>query len=76
MKTTILIAVLLLTGCDEIRPITNDQCLRAKLFTQCLTAVPSDRTEVGNWNDAVGACDAISYRQSVRQADVIPRGCR
>ena len=79
MKTTILIAVLLLTGCDMAPATDYDQCSRNTVFMACLAALPTGPATVGesgDWEGVVSECAAAARDQSIRDLRVIPRGCR
>ena len=57
---------------------SNDQCLRAKLFEQCLKALPAgpQATKYNDWDEVVHQCELASYRHSFRKMRYIKQECR
>ena len=83
MKATIIICTVLLAGCgrlpaEEHSSIT-DQCLRAQLFQQCLTALPQGPVSTHNsndWDEVVDSCNRYSYSAAQRAPEYITPECR
>lgn len=83
MKSIYLIVVVILTsvGCGDggvtDMPFT-DQCLRAKLFKECLAAVPKgpESTVYNDWAEVVDECARAATYQSYRRVSQIPMECR
>ena len=69
-KALILIAALLLGGCEQVIPEKwePDQELRAKLFASCMKSLPAgpQETKYNDWDEVVNACNEVSYLQSLR----------
>ena len=57
---------------------SNDQCLRAKLFEQCLNALPAgpQSTKYNDWDEVVNQCEIAAYRHSFRKMRYIKEECR
>lgn len=57
---------------------SNDQCLRAKLFEQCLKALPAgpQATKYNDWDEVVAKCEVAAYRHSFRKMKHIKEECR
>jgi hypothetical protein len=55
----------------------HDQCLRARLFQECLARVPVGPTApvTNDWAELVAECESAAYYQSYRHPDAIPPGC-
>lgn len=70
--------VLGMAGCDLPEQTTNNQCLRAEIFKQCLAQIPEgpERTVYNDWAEVVDACESAAYYQSLRKISQIPKGCR
>lgn len=77
-------AVLFLTGCgvpDGIEAPGNsteaDQCLRRRIFMECLGALPAgpQETKYNDWDEVVKACESAAYYQSLRPKSLIEKGC-
>jgi hypothetical protein len=75
----IITALLLLTGCDS--PISSNgpnQCMRQKLFKECLELLPIGPRTVSNsndWDEVVSECGSQAYYQSLRRRDQIDVKC-
>lgn len=68
-----------IAGCDDTLPSTAaDQCLRHKLFLECLAAVPAGPTkaEYNDWAEIVSECSSHAYYASLRRAALIKPECR
>ncbi len=63
---------------DKEETTSNDQCLRARLFEQCLKALPAgpEATKYNDWDEVVAACESAAYYQSLRAASTIKPECR
>jgi len=75
----IIILLILCSGCDDFIDATMpDQCLRRKIFLECMNAVPKGpETVVDNdWADVVDECQSASYYQSLRRRSTIEPKCR
>lgn len=63
------VAMIGLAGCEEpVYPkYANDQAVRARLFKECLAALPAGPvvTKYNDWDEVVNSCDSSAYRQSV-----------
>lgn len=83
MKMTMTLAALLLAGCGK-EPLVDqhvyDQCLRAKLFQECLAAVPSGPSHVAavasGWAGVVDECATAAQYQSLRLEAHVKPECR
>jgi hypothetical protein len=75
-------ALALLAGCDSvpIKPTSAvDQCLRTRLFRECMAAMPAGPTHVGtsnDWDEVIKECDNAAYYQSIRRVENITVECR
>ena len=78
-KLLLIIPVLfLLTGCaEEGQQTKTDQCLRAKLFQQCLDKIPEGpiATKYNDWDEVVKTCDSAALYQSKRKKTHIKDEC-
>ena len=75
----LLIMMLALAGCAPPESRTsNDQCLRAKIFKECLVALPAGpaSTKYNDWNEVVAACENSAYYQSLRKRENIKEECQ
>ena len=77
-KLIALIALLLLAGCDSTPATTCDQCLRARLFQECLERVPQGppNTVYNDWSEVVDSCADAAYYQSLRAKESVLEGCK
>lgn len=68
MKSLMILLVVLMAGCSGPRWET-DQELRAKLFQDCLKAVPKgpDSVVSNDWAEVVDSCENAAYYQSQRK---------
>jgi hypothetical protein len=70
---------LALLGCDARRATDTivDQCLRTRLFQQCLTILPKGPTTTtfNDWKDVVSQCESSAYYQSKRVRPLVPSEC-
>lgn len=74
-------STVVLVGCgDEPTRTTQmvDQCMRQKLFSQCLAAVPSGPTITHDnpWDEVMKQCGQQAYYQSIRITEHIDPQCR
>ena len=77
------LAALLLAGCGK-EPLVDqhvyDQCLRARLFKECLAAVPASPTHVAaaasGWAGVVDECASAAQYQSLRLEAHVKPECR
>jgi hypothetical protein len=69
MKKIFILAFLLLSGCNDMPRWETDQELRAKLFQECLKAVPKgpDSVVSNDWAEVVDSCENAAYYQSQRK---------
>lgn len=77
----ILFAALALAGCGNggVSDLpAPDQCLRAKLFKECLAAVPKgpETTVYNDWAEVVDECASAATYQSYRRLSQISMECR
>lgn len=82
----VLLATICIAGCGpDQRPDdeTYDQCLRAKLFHECLEQVKNSGTtpsslhlDDSSWDSVVDSCGGIAAAQSVRRADRVAPECQ
>lgn len=77
----LILYALLVCGCGAGQPLetsTVDQCLRSKLFKECLSLVPTGpETVVSNdWAEVVGECASAATYQSYRKPSQIAQECR
>jgi hypothetical protein len=82
VKHTIIIAALLLAGCekqhDYSTDIVIDQCLRIKLAQQCMKELPKGPSHVGtsnDWDEVVHQCDQNAISQSKRRRKFVAEEC-
>lgn len=84
MKYLIIIAALLLAGCNEeaVRiveqdQIINDQCLRREILKECMTATPAGpvATKYNDWDEVVAQCRNEAYYSSKRKRRVVKPEC-
>lgn len=63
---------------DKEETTSNDQCLRARLFEQCLKALPAgpQATKYNDWDEVVHQCELAAYRNSFRVMKTIKQECR
>lgn len=68
IRAAAIAAVVVLAGCDAPRLPQPDQELRAKIFKECLSAIPKgpERTVYNDWSEVVEACENAAYYQSLR----------
>ena len=77
MKPLIL-AALMLSGCSKELTKGPDQCLRAEIFRNCLSAVPKGPERIvgsNDWDEVVAACESAAYYQSLRTREQIKPEC-
>lgn len=85
MKYLIIIAALLLAGCndetslvyDPQDQIINDQCLRREILKECMTATPAGpvATKYNDWDEVVAQCRNEAYYSSKRKRRVVKPEC-
>jgi hypothetical protein len=80
-KLLIVLSVLTLSACSDkaMEPAYfTDQCMRAKLFEQCMKLLPAGpvATKYNDWDEVVSECDSTSRRQSVRKTEFVKPECR
>jgi hypothetical protein len=70
--------LLAFAACDSRQLTQPDQCLRARLFKECLAAVPTGPTHVkyNDWEEIVSTCGSQAYYQSLRVNAAISAECR
>lgn len=79
MKPIIILAALMLVGCDKppqsMREV--DQCLRREIFMQCLAAVPKgpESTRYNDWDEVVSQCGSQAYYTALRRISQIKEEC-
>ena len=63
---------------DKEETTSNDQCLRARLFEQCLKALPAgpEATKYNDWDEVVHLCELAAFRHSFRVMKNIKQECR
>lgn len=72
LKDLMMLAALAsIAACDRSMPAdlpVTDQCLRAKLFQECLSAVPKgpDVTTYNDWAEVLAECENHAYYASRR----------
>lgn len=81
-KLALLFSVLVLTACGD-KPVYEsknvvDQCLRNKLFEQCLKVVPAGplATKYNDWDEVIETCGVEAYRQSLRHREFVKPECK
>ncbi len=64
----IMAALIMLAGCDQVRPPKPDQELRQKIFLACLNALPAgpQATMYNDWAEVVDSCESAAYYQSLQ----------
>lgn len=76
-KLLIILAAVLLVGCDVPESNSPNQCLRAELFNACMKNSPVPQgPKFADWNEVVDSCASVAYRQSIRLTKHIPLECR
>lgn len=90
-KTTkiicLLLAVLLLTGCEKPESMVVDQCLQREIFKErmreifkeCMAVLPKGSTSVHNsndWDEVVAECASVAYYQALIQLVFEKPECR
>jgi hypothetical protein len=78
----VILSVLVLSACSDDKPILKsanivDQCLRNKLFEQCLKVVPAGplATKYNDWDEVISTCGGEAYRQSLRYRSFVKPEC-
>lgn len=80
-KLVLLFSVLALTACGE-KPMESrnvvDQCMRNKLFEQCLKIIPAGplATKYNDWDEVIETCGVEAYRQSLRLREFVKPECK
>lgn len=80
-KLVLLFSVLALTACGE-KPMESrnvvDQCMRNKLFEQCLKIIPAGplATKYNDWDEVIETCGVEAYRQSLRHHGFVKPECK
>ena len=82
----LIVATALLSACEDARTpewyasrATTDQCMRAVLFKECLTALPKGPESVttsNDWDEVVDECDSTARRMSQRPEKFVKEECR
>ena len=81
-KLLIIMSLLLLTACNEVKEITErnipDQCLRRELFNECMKLLPGGpiATHYNDWDDVVSECRTYAWSVSHRLQSVIKKECQ
>ena len=80
MKRMLMCVGLFLAGCSATEQHVYDQCLRAKLFQECLAAVPTGPTHVAavasGWAGVVDECATAAQYHSIRRESIVKPECR
>ena len=74
-----MIVVILLTGCTPPeQKVIPDQCLRSKLFRECMQVLPAgpNSTRYNDWDEVVQACSNEAYYSSLRKRSTIKEECQ
>lgn len=68
----------ILTGCDApTDTVSTDQCMRNKIFMQCLRELPAGptNTNFNDWSEVVDQCDTVAMYQSRRNSKWVSPSC-
>ena len=78
MNKTLMLLVLLLSGCEVQERSVTDQCLRQVLFDKCMKSLPAgpQATQYNDWDEVVAACGNQAYYMSLRPKLTIKEECR
>ena len=77
-----LAAVALLSVACTSNPLEQpkpDQCLRSRLFAECMTLLPKGPERIANsndWSEVVSECETTAYYRSLRRQAEIPKECQ
>ncbi len=74
----LIITAILLTGCaDKPTDLGIDQCLRNKIFYECLERIPKgpENVHYNDWSEVIDTCSSAAYYQSLRQRSQIEPSC-
>lgn len=76
MTRLALVATLALAGCVQQHDV--DQCLRERLFNDCLARIPPGpaQTHYSGLEHVVSECASNAYNMSVRPTDQIAKECQ
>ena len=74
------LTLLMLVGCTpESQETITDQCLRSKLFKECMTLIPKGPSTVhenGDWEGVIDECGSQAYWQAQRKRMYIKPECQ
>lgn len=72
------LAVLLLGGCPPPEMTYPDQCVRQRVFLECMAVLPKGPEHVvaNDWSEVVSECASHALYTSYRLSHSIPEGCR
>lgn len=81
MRAAASLLAVALAGCTPApapSPWAVDQCLRADLFKQCLTAAPAgpQAARFNDWAEVVSECGDQAYKTALRERSGIKPECR
>lgn len=74
-KIAIVFCIIAISGCSGREKNANeslyvrDNCLRNKVFMECLKSVPKGPTHTvasNDWDEAIEACESAAYYQSLQ----------
>jgi hypothetical protein len=76
----IVLISLLVAGCENgpLERSGYDQCMRAKLFKECMAILPTgpSETKYNDWDEVVSGCGSQALYQSLRLTKHIKSECR
>ena len=82
----LIVATALLSACEDERTpewydgrSTTDQCMRTKLFKECMTLLPKgpEKVNIANdWDEVVNECNSVARRLSYRPEKFVKEECR
>lgn len=75
---TLILAAILLVGCQSNELSVVDQCMRREIFQQCMKALPAgpQTTKYNDWGEVVSQCESVAYYQSLRKRKFIKPECQ
>lgn len=78
-STVVLLVIAFVAGCPphEYREV-YDQCMRERLFKECLERIPTGPTSVVNndWDEVVDTCANAARQLSVRAREHVAPNCK
>lgn len=77
MNKYVLLLITLMCCCESKVELAVDQCLRQKLFQDCLSSVPMGPTHTvtNDWAEVISECANNAYHTSLRYPSQIKSEC-